>query len=345
MKYSRQNVPCTDVLPNALNTTARTSGLSVPHPKFRADLFRQPSLAEGHISPQAYRKVHSFSSPYRFQQGYGESTDHTPLKDRGAYRANQYQCGSPQRDQSSENTREGRSPVYQSEQYYDEEHGESGEAAYQNRLEQGLHARFAESGSGSGEQDLPLRQSTETVIPFASDRTPSSSGYGIGTGHRDMGALDGSHLMGKKSARDYSGDYDGYHKPEFEDPKFAQSYSWMREEADGCGSDSEDEMDIDVNEILDIPRDNNRGQNSNSHLSSRPLSGRIDPRTAADAVQKAGPVSGAIRSVSPSSLGVNLTYTMPVHFNNISILLTSCIRVYIPPQILRIPTPITLSLR
>jgi hypothetical protein len=215
------------------------------------------------------------------------------MKDRSAYRGNQnqYQYGSPLRDQSSENTREGRSPVYLSEQYYDEEHGESGEAAYQSRLEQGLHAHFA----GSGEQDLPLRQSTETKIPFSSEITPGSSGRGTGRGHTDVGALDGVHLAGKKPERDYSGEHDGNRKEEFE----AKTYSWMREEADDGGSDTEDELDIDVNEILDIPRDNNRGQSSNSSSSSRPLSGRIDPRTAADAIQKSGSVSGDYRSVSP----------------------------------------------
>jgi hypothetical protein len=224
------------------------------------------------------------------------------MKDRGAYRGNQnrYPYGSPLRDQSTENTREGRSPVYQSEQYYDDEHGESGEAAYQSRLEQGLHAHFA--GSGSGEQDLPARQSTETKIPFSSDRTPGSSGRGTGRGRTDVGALDGLQMVGKKPERDYGGECDGNRKAEFE----AQSYSWIREEADYGGSDTEDELDIDVNEILDIPRDNNRGPSSNSSSSSRPLSGRIDPRTAADAIQKSGPVSGACCSASSYSLDVRL---------------------------------------
>ena len=213
------------------------------------------------------------------------------MKGGGAYRANQYQYGSPHRDQSSENTRDGRSPVNRSEQYYDEEHGESGEAEYQSRLEQGLHAHFA--GPGSGEQDLPLRQSTETKIPFSSDRTPGSSGYGTSRGHADIGALDVLHSAGKKPERDYSGDYDINRKPEFEGPKFSQPYSWTREEADDGGSDTEDEMDIDVNAILDIPRDNNRGQSS----SSRPLSGRIDPGTAADAIKKSGLATGTTYSI------------------------------------------------
>jgi hypothetical protein len=46
------------------NNTYQYVDLSVPHHTFHPALFRQPSLAEGLLKPQPYRRVHSLSDPF-----------------------------------------------------------------------------------------------------------------------------------------------------------------------------------------------------------------------------------------------------------------------------------------
>jgi hypothetical protein len=46
------------------------AGFDAPINTFQPALFRQPSLAEGRLKPQSYRKVYSFSSPNRVSKAY-----------------------------------------------------------------------------------------------------------------------------------------------------------------------------------------------------------------------------------------------------------------------------------
>ena len=144
------------------------------------------------------------------------------------------------------------------------------------------------------------------MASVSTNGTGNGIGIGIGNGSKGYNPLGSLHPAGKETEKGFSGDYNSSHRADLDSSRFAQSYSWMREEADDGGSDTEDEMDIDVNEILEFPRDQNRGQNSSSSSSSRPISGRIDPRTAADAILKSGSTSGTRRLVlMRHSLGRN----------------------------------------
>ena len=241
------------------------TGYFAPHHTFRPDLFRQPSLAEGPMAPQAYRKVHSFTSPFRSHNPFGESNDHTPMKDQNPYKkSNPY--GTPLRDDSGQveggdySEGEGGGYRHTGECYVNSTHRTQENEMYNSNpsTSGGMSVSFAANTPGE-------ERNSETRIPFSSIVTPVSA---VG---RNSGVKEEQFCNFNASQRDVSGSRMGSFCIDAEGQRSAGEFNWMTDENYYDASDSEDEMDIDVHEILDFPRDHNFGSisNSNSNSNSR----------------------------------------------------------------------------
>ena len=239
----------------------------MPRSKFRPDLFRQPSLAEGHISPQAYRKVHSFSSPYRHQNPYGDqSQETTPQRDRNPYRkesisAERYYDPSSTR-YSSVDTVEGND--------FDEVIVHRVDEDRHSSLKSGtnLNSHFVDINERSAAIGVDLSD-TETCRDPVQNKVPFMNNKDVGKiKHKEViFCEDQTTKEDYRRLSPFSEDGDGNVKPSFgyrtgartAEGRIMQSSSssWLRmetEEESGSGSDdSEDERDTDVHEILDLP--------------------------------------------------------------------------------------------
>ena len=240
------------------------TGRHIPRSKFRPDLFRQPSLAEGHISPQAYRKVHSFSSPYRHQNPYGDqSLDTTPQRDRNPYRkedvsAEKYEDLSTK--YSSVDTVEGNDSY--------EVRGCDDERQSCSKLGTNLNSHFVNINERSAAVEVDPsdseigRDPVQNKVPFMNNKDTGR------TKHKEVVFCDDqSTKENYRRLSPFSEDGDWNGKTFFADRTGARtaegrimqssSSSWLRmetEDASGSGSDdSEDERDTDVHEILDLP--------------------------------------------------------------------------------------------
>lgn len=249
-------------------------GYFAPHHTFRPDLFRQPSLAEGSMAPQAYRKVHSFTSPFRSQNPFGESNDHTPMKDQNPYKkSNPY--GTPLRDNSGQNERgdysegEGGSEYRHTGEYYvnSTHQMQESEVNYGNPgASGGMSVSFAANTPGDS-------RNSETRIPFSSNVTPVNA---VG---RNSGVKEEQFYNFNSTQRDGSGSRMGSFSIDAEGQRSAGEFNWMGDENYYEASDSEDEMDIDVHEILDFPRDHNFGSNSSSRTDEQMRGSRRESGT------------------------------------------------------------------
>lgn len=226
--------------------------------------------------------MHSFSSPNRAPNIYGESRDNTPRKDRNPYKKlDPYDGSTGDSPQVEEKFSGGYSPIKEDDM---DDSGNS-HSRYENRLEKDLNQYYLNSSS----RRISIDNDEENVvdhnmnnIPFTVNITPINVDRmeaGIADESRQSlhprSAHAQSHPHQKLSFAENTIDNQRPHGDRNQEgPRSDGTFSWIDgniveeegdEGEDGDGSDgSDEEMDFDVNEILDFSWDRNDLSRSNS---------------------------------------------------------------------------------
>ena len=223
--------------------------------------------------------MHSFSSPNRAPNLYGESRDSTPTKDRNPYKKlDPYDGSTGDSPQVEEKFSGGYSPIKEDDM---DDSGNS-HSRYENRLEKDLNQYYSSSSgrisTDNDEEDVVDHNMNN--IPFSVNITPINVDRmegGIADESRQSShprsAHAQSHPHQKLSFAENTIDNQRPHGDRNQEgPRSDGTFSWIdgniveeEEGEDGDGSDgSDEEMDFDVNEILDFSWDRNDLSRSNS---------------------------------------------------------------------------------